>query len=109
MPKPKRGGTTFRDWLEENMDADELRDLSEHGASGGFSGLTYYSETVALYDRFEDEIWDAMYEDAPVEGMSILSFMASLGGSKDVGSMDQLKNLLVWYMAERTAREIVGE
>lgn len=62
---------------------------------------------MELHDRFEDQIWDALYEDAPVEGMSILSFVASLGDSKDVGSMDQLKNLLVWYMAERTAREIV--
>lgn len=108
MPRRKPVGTTFRDWLEGNL-GGHMEDLATHGAAGGFPGLTYYRETVALHDRFEDEIWDAMYEDAPIEGMSIMSFIASLGGSKDVGNMDQLKNLLVWYMAERTAREIVGE
>jgi hypothetical protein len=106
--------TTFADELRQTFGDDEdgratMRDLATYGASGGFPGLTYYTDTVALHDRHEDEIWDALYEDAESFGQTIPELIASFGSAKDVGTLTQLKNLLVWYMAERVARSVADE
>jgi hypothetical protein len=83
---------------------DTLRDLAKHGAEGGFPGITYYTDTVAMYEAHTDEIWDALYEDSEGTG-GIPAFIAGLGGAEHVGSQTQFANLLVWYMAERVAGE----
>ena len=102
--------TTFRAWLAQELESDTIKDLAEHGAAGGFPGLTYYSDTCALYDAYEEEIWKALYEDADDFGSeSPLALIASFNGAKDVTSDTTFKNLLTWYMAERIAREIVEE
>ena len=100
--------TTFLAWLHETLDADQLADLARYGAAGGFPGLIHYSETSALYERYHDEIWEALYDDAQDFGYSDpLAFVASLGGSTDVATGGQFANLLVWYMAERSAHQEV--
>lgn len=102
---------TFEAELRELFDnePDTMRDLATHGAAGGFPGLTYYTDTVALHDKHEDEIWDALNEDAEDQGVTIPALIASFGGAENVGSMTQLKNLLTWYMAERIAHRITDE
>lgn len=99
---------TFKDWLCEKLDEGEREDLARHGADAGWPGLTYYSDTCALYDRFADEIWDAIYEDAQSFGQTNLELIASFNCAGDVGSDAQFKNMLVWFMAERVARELTG-
>jgi hypothetical protein len=107
--------TTFADELRQTFGDDEdgratMRDLATYGASGGFPGLTYYTDTVTLHDRHEDEIWDALNDDVENGGYgNILELLATFNGAKDVGSMTQLKNLLTWYMAERVARDTADE
>jgi hypothetical protein len=97
---------SFREWMQENMEPDTIRDLAEHGASAGWPGLTYYSETGKLYEEFEDEIWQALEDDAGDFGHKTpLEMIASFNGAKDVHSDVQLRNLLVWYLAERTAAD----
>lgn len=106
MPQTDRP-ETFRAWMEEELEPDTIRDLANHGAEGGFPGLTYYSDTVALAERFEDEIWDALAEDADSLGYDHpLALIATFGGAANVQSATQFQNLLTWYMAERIAREI---
>jgi len=74
----------------------------------GWQGLTYYKDTVALYEKFDDEIWKALYEDAETVGApNVLQFIADFSGAKNVSNDAQFKNLLVWYMAEHVAREVV--
>lgn len=103
---------TFREAVTERFgDGDEAvdtwRDLAKHGADSGWPGLTYYADTSALYDAHEDEIWEALYDDTQSFGLDHpLAFIATLGGAQHVGSQAQFANLLVWYMAERVAREI---
>lgn len=98
---------TFRSWLQETLDAEQIEDLAEYGADAGWPGLTYYSETGALYEAREPEIWDALSEDAADFGhASPLELVATFNGAKAVETDSQFRNLLVWYMAERTAREI---
>jgi len=93
---------TFEGWFNANL-RESKGDIARHGADCGYPGITYYTDTVALYDKFEDEIWDALDEDAQSYGQTILELIASFNRAKDVGSGYQLKNLLVWYMCERIA------
>ena len=74
-----------------------------------FQGLLTIKDTCALYSRYENEIRETLYNDAEGYGQNILEFIASFTGAKDVKGDIQLKNLLVWYMAEKTAWEIIGE
>lgn len=95
---------TFREWMQAELEPDTIRDLAEHGASAGWPGLTYYSETGKLYEEFEDEIWQALEEDTDDCGYKHpLALIAAFGSAKDVHSDAQFRNLLVWYLAERTA------
>ena len=85
---------------------DTMRDLAAHGADAGFPGITYYRDTVALYEKHAEEIWDALAEDAESMGLPHpLALIATFGGAGNVGSADQLANLLCWYMAERVAAD----
>lgn len=101
---------TFEEALHE-LWGDEyretMRDIADHGADSGFPGITYYSDTVALYRAHEDEIWDKLAEMADGLGESHpLALIANFAGAKDVGSATQLANLLVWFMVEELARNV---
>ena len=98
---------TFREWLTSQFDKEDLQDIYSHGCVNGFSGLTYYSDTVSLYEQYKDDIWDRLYDEAESYGSdNILEFIGSFNGAKDVGSEKQFQNLLVWWMAESIAYEI---
>lgn len=94
----------IREWLRANYDSEQIAEIAKHGCISGVSGLTYYTETVAFHDEHEEEIWDLLEEDRESQGYkTILELIATFGGARDVGSMDQFKNLLCWYAVEREA------
>lgn len=98
---------TFREWMLNQFDHNELSDICTHGANAGWSGLIYYSDTSDLYEKYSEDIWGMLYEDYQSQGSaSCLELIISFQGAKDVNSDDQFKNLLVWYAAERIAFEI---
>ena len=98
---------TFIDWLQETLDADQLADLARYGADTGWPGLTYTTDCVELYDRHADEIREALNEDTESFGYDCPdAFVATFNRSDMLWTEDGRKNLLVWYLAERTAREI---
>ncbi len=99
--------TSFREWMLSKFEIRELKDIATHGANAGWGGLVYYHETVALYEQYRDEIWEMLLEDTESMGHdNPYALMATFGGAKDVGDYTQHANLLVWYAAERVAREI---
>jgi hypothetical protein len=101
---------TFRNWMKANFNKGELRDMVEHGVDTGWQGLTYYRDTIALYNKFADEIWEALYEDAEAFGSpNIVAFIGEFKIANQITSAASFKNALVWYMAERIARQMVGE
>ncbi len=105
-----RNPETFRSWLTETLDPEQIEDLAGHGADAGWPGLTYTSECVELFERFEEEIREALNEDAEAFGYeSPEAFVATFSRSDMLWSEDGRKNLLVWYLAERTAHEIAEE
>ena len=95
----------FEAWMKRNLSKGQLKDLAAHGADAGWPGLTYYKDTCKLYEKYKDEIWEWLLEDAEECGQSVFEMIAGFGGAKDVGSCDQFENLMVWYAAERVARE----
>ena len=102
---------SIRLWLlkEEKEDVFLIKDISQHGCSGGFAGIIYYTDTVKFHDDHEKEIWDMLYEAAQDEGRELMTFIGSISIMKDVGSFTQLKNALVWWAVEVRAHEICSE
>ena len=100
--------TSFKDWMRKNFEKQNLEDMVNHGCSGGFGGLTYYSETTALYRHFNGELWEILNEDSEnIGSKNICEFIGTFGGANDVGSAEQFENLIVWYAAERVAAELI--
>lgn len=87
---------SFEDWFLANMDADSAHTLRNYGASAGVGGLCYYSETVALFNAFEDEIERLATDDYDTDIWQIAK-------QCDTRGVTQLKNCLVWIAAERLA------
>ena len=101
---------SFKDWMKKNFDKQNLGDIVNNGCSGGFAGLTYYSDTTALYRHFKGELWEMLNEDSDNIGLkNICEFIGTFGGATNVGSAEQFENLIVWYAAERTAAELLEE
>lgn len=98
----------FKAWIKANLDSDEIRGLAEHGADAGWAGLTYYSDTCKLYERFKSEIWEALSQDSDEFGCkNIFEMISGFGGASSVVSVEAFENLMTWYMAERTARNLI--
>ena len=96
---------TFRQWFNANL-KDYAYDIASHGANSGFPGITYYRDTCKLYDKFKDEIWEMLIDDARDFGYSNPFELVATFRRSDVNSVTEVENLLVWYAAERVAREI---
>lgn len=87
-----------------------LKDVLNHGCvSGMVSRLIYYKDTNDFFDKNKEEIENLIYDSSEEQGLNYLSFIASLNGSDNVGSLEQLKNLLSWFVYEETARKILIE
>ena len=98
---------TFRAWLTETLDADQINDLANYGADTGWPGMTYTTDCVELYGCYADEIREALNEDAEAFGYdNPEALVATFNRSDMLWSEDGRRTLLLWYMAERTAREI---
>lgn len=101
---------TLKKWVEGRLaDGTILADeVVRHGCQAGFPGLTYYHETCLLHDQHEDEIWDLVYDHSRNYGEdNVVSYIASWNGSQNVGSLAQLKNLLVWYAVEHYCQGVL--
>ena len=97
---------TFREWFTANL-TEEAKDIANHGADAGWSGITYTSDTVQLFDKFGSEIWDMAVEDAEEMGhKNVAEMIAGFGRADMLSGLDQFKNLMVWYACEKIAREL---
>ncbi len=100
---------TIKQYILDNLELETIKDVVKHGCSGGIGGFIYYRETMTFHDEHEAEIWDMLYEDAKDQGLTIMELIASFNSQKNVGSMEQFKNLLCWYAVERACDEIINE
>lgn len=98
---------------------EKAYDVAYHGASGGFSGWTYYTETAAFAMKHRASILEQLKEDADAMGMSVFTLVQSfncLSGSctdeeialtlygRPSQADTQVANALAWYALEETAR-----
>jgi hypothetical protein len=96
--------TTFREWFTENL-SDYAADIARHGADAGYPHITYTSDCVKVFDQFADEIWERACDDADNMGnRNVCEMIAGFSRSDMLGSYDQFRNLMVWYMCEEVAR-----
>jgi len=98
---------TIQEWVRNQYDPVEIKDIVAHGINGGFSGMIYYNETVAFHDAHEEEIWDRLSRDADAQGCTVMELVSRFNGQKEVGSLDTFKNILSWYAVERVCQEII--
>ena len=91
--------------LDQEFDIDELRDIVNHGMSGGVSGFIYTRENVDKFDEHDDEIQDYLsdwvYDNIGGDESSFSYFAPK---AEDIS---QLKSTLVWSYVELKAQEIL--
>ena len=92
-------------------------DINNHGLSGGFSGFTYYTDTVAFARKNRAAIAQLAERDADDFGQGVLEmiqgFRCLQGGYTQAeiakclygrGDDTQILNALAWYAGESVAR-----
>lgn len=104
------------------LDREQLEDVCNHGASGGFSGFTYYTETLAFYKAHKAEILALAASSAEDFGQDMLEMIGGfncLKGDKltatEIGealfsgrgdNATTVRNAMAWFALEEVAREL---
>tara|TARA_R100000742_G_C4269626_1_gene88163 strand:+ start:267 stop:689 length:423 start_codon:yes stop_codon:yes gene_type:complete len=101
--KRKEAMRTITDYLNKK-DKEDIKDIANHGCSGGVSGLIYYHETSDFYDEHRTEIWEMLEDSADQEGVTLMEKVYAL--TKDEESYRTFKNKLVWWAVEVRAQEL---
>ena len=91
----------FYQWMKETYTEEELRDICQYGCVNGVSGLIYYSETVAIYDKHRDELHQKLGEWIDEIGETPTFIIEHLD------CFHTFANAMVWFVAEQYANEIV--
>jgi hypothetical protein len=91
----------FTEWVLKNLGGC-LPDIREHGCSAGFPGITYFKETMELYDEYQDDIWHMLNEYADECG-----YDSALGllDSRSIDGHYALANAMVWAAVELVAHD----
>ena len=94
--------STLRDYLIENYEHNELVDICNHGCVNGFTGLIYYSETVALFEKFKNDCFEILnnYRDETGEN----GFPDYI--SQNSSTYETFCNSVIWFCVEYLAYEI---
>lgn len=96
---------TFKQWLSNQYDQDELKEIAYNGCESGCAGgLIYYSETTALYDLYADELHEQLGNYLDQTGEQIPSYI-----SGHLGHLTGFKNAMVWFVAEMYANDLINE
>ena len=96
---------TFKAYIKANYTHNEMSEIAQHGCeSGCASGLIYYSENIALFDQYRDDLFEIMSD-----------WQAETGGdstdlpdyvAKRTGTFTLFANAVVWFCAEIIAWEL---
>ena len=71
-------------------DADEIKDVANHGCSGGVSGFIYSSELYDFFNEHEDEI-ENILDSYDITYSSLVP---------DAVSFQQYREAAVWFVVE---------
>ena len=99
---------TFKAFMKTRL-ADYLDDIANHGADAGYPCLTYYTDTVKLYKKYEQEIWELATQEAEGLGRkNAFEMIADFRYAEGVTDFETMANLMVWYAAEHYAQELTN-
>jgi len=101
---------TFKEWMIEEFEEENLKDMVTHGVDGGFDGLIYYNDTTALFEKHKYEIFDRLADTTEDMGYkNIYELLATFNQDYTPWDYSQFAHQLVSFMAEETAREILSD
>ena len=91
--------------LDEEYDLETLGDIATHGCASGVSGFIYTIEILRAYDKYEDEILDALdqFADDLGEKSSLHMLINSIERRNMEPTMNNIKETAVWTYVEMTA------
>ncbi len=97
--------------LDREFEVDELKDIANHGMSGGVSGFIYSTELMECYDKHEDTILDCLDAFADDLGEQSGTAWVIKSFTKDDDdcfyTMQDIKEHAVWMYVELKAYEIL--
>lgn len=97
---------TLKQWVKSNL-SDYIYDIYTHGCDAGFPGITYYRDTMKLYNKFSDEIWELACNEADEMGASnVYEFLAGFNPDYMPTDFTTHANQMVWFAVETYAREL---
>jgi hypothetical protein len=101
--------------------SETLQEVANHGAGGGFSGFTYYGETVDFTRRNRALIFEQLTEDSEQFGQSVADMVCGFNCFKGYTGNEILQGLygrgdnvttvyngLAWYALESVASQLYG-
>ena len=99
-------------WMTENLSPKQIADMATYGVDAGWAGLAQYADLGKLYHRFQEEIWEALVEDAEALGYDNPLAMITTTFDKevlnDIRSAEQFQNQLFWYVVRRTLKKLAN-
>lgn len=81
-------------------DADEIKDVANHGCSGGVSGFIYNHEIRKFFDDYEDDIEDTISE----LGLDVQELV-----DHDTSSVMALITKMVWIVVENYCQSLLDD
>jgi hypothetical protein len=103
---------TMHTILDEEFDTDELKDIVNHGMSGGVSGFIYTRDCVDKFNEHDDEIEEYL-SDWYSDNMDEDDYISAIAGGGNhqypVCSIDELTTRMVWAYVELKAYDILSE
>lgn len=91
----------FSAWMLATYEHNELADICNHGcASCAPAGMIYYSETIALFDKYRDDMFDMMeeYQESTGDFEKLPAYVRTNGDN-----FATFANAVVWFCAELVA------
>ena len=100
---------TLKEWMKANLDSYDLKGIIDQGcAAYAPPGLIYYHESMALYDKYSDEIWDWLNDESDRQGLDrTIDLIAQFRGT--MSCREHFENQLVWMYVEANAQEVLDE
>ena len=102
-------------WLIKYMDKkspyydmdSQLKDLVNHGCASGCIGDVIYTwDCLKFYQKYEQQIWELVYEFWQDTGQSLGQFIDSF--SVGIEDEDSLRTYLSWFAIEQTAFRLLS-
>ena len=108
--------TATRTWsiLDHEFELDQLHDIVNHGMSAGVSGFIYTRECIDKFNEHDDEIEEYL-SDWYYDNLGDRDYIGTIASGttsiqpNPVGSIDELKNRMVWAYVELKAHEILTQ